>query len=189
MRGDGELTQEVAGLRFRFDASCFFQISPGGAEAIVTEVRRAAGDVDGALTWDLYAGVGLLSVPLAVDGAEVVAVESHPPAAGYLADNAADAGVELAVVGEPVEDFVLSGGADVPDVIVLDPPRAGAGPEVTAALAGLGPAAVVYVSCDPAGLARDAAVLEERGLQLVSAVPLDLFPMTHHIEVVAAFRR
>lgn len=189
LRGDGELTERVAGFTFTFDPSCFFQANTDGAEAIVAAVREAAGDVGGALLWDLYAGVGLLSLPLAADGAEVVAVEGHERSASYLADNAAAAELSVAVVDEAVEDHVLAGGAQLPDVVVLDPPRAGAGQRICAELAELGPAAVVYVSCDPASLARDAGVLAEHGLALRRAVPLDLFPMTHHVEIVAAFRR
>lgn len=189
MRGDGELEERVAGFTFRFGVGSFFQVNTGGAEALVEEVLGAAGPLEGALTWDLYAGVGLLSLPLAAAGAEVVAVESDPDAAAYLGDNAGTAGLDVAVVDEPVEDFVLTGGADVPDVVVLDPPRPGAGEELSGALARLGPAAVVYVACDVASLARDAAVLVDHGFRLRRAVPLDLFPMTHHVEVVADFRR
>lgn len=188
MRGDGLLAEEVAGYRFTFDTTCFFQVNTGGAEAIVEEVREALGRRDGALVWDLYAGVGLLAVPLAADGAEVVAVESHATSARFLGDNAAANDVEVTVVDEPVEDFVLGAGAAVPDLVVLDPPRAGAGTEVVTALAELRPAAIIYVSCDPASLARDARALADAGFTLEAATPLDLFPMTHHVEVVASFR-
>lgn len=192
IRGDGVLAEEVAGHRFTFGATSFFQVSPEGAEALVAEVLRACGDVDGALVWDLYAGVGLLSVPLASAGAEVVAVEGHAASATHARANAEAAGVDVEVLAEPVTRMVRrarGSGGDPPDVVVLDPPRAGAGSEVTEGLVALAPATVVYVACDPAALARDAAALTAAGYRLVEAVPLDLFPMTHHVEVVATFSR
>ena len=190
MRGDGVLAEEVAGHTYAFDATSFFQVGPEGAEAIVAAVLRACGDVDGALVWDLYAGVGLLSLPLAAAGAEVVAVEGHRRAAAHAADNARRAGYDLEVLAEPVARAVHRVGdddRDPPDIVVLDPPRSGAGPDITTALARLAPAAIVYVACDPAALARDARTLAEAGYALVEAVALDLFPMTHHVEVVATF--
>ena len=192
MRGDGVLAEEVAGHTFTFDATSFFQVSPEGAEALVAEVLRACGDVTGALVWDLYAGVGLLSVPLAAAGAEVVAVEGQAASASHARTNAAAATVDVEVLAEPVGTMVRrarTGGGDPPDVVVLDPPRAGAGTEVTDDLARLAPASIVYVACDPAALARDARALTDAGYRLVEAVPLDLFPMTHHVEVVASFSR
>lgn len=190
MRGDGVLAEEVAGHALTFDATSFFQVSPEGAEAIVAEVLRACGRVAGALVWDLYAGVGLLSVPLAAAGAEVLAVEGHAASAAHAEANAARAGVEVDVRVQPVARAVHRAGddeGDPPDVVVLDPPRSGAGPDVAAALARLAPAVIVYVACDPAALARDARTLTGSGYALVEAVPLDLFPMTHHVEVVATF--
>lgn len=187
-RGDGVLVEEVAGCTFRFDASAFFQVNTGGAQAIVGEVLAAAGDLAGTIAWDLYAGVGLLALPLARAGAEVVAVEGAA-AATWLTANAEDNGVgsRVRTVVEDVADFVDGEHDDVPDVVVLDPPRTGAGPQVCARLAELRPGVIVYVACDPAALARDAAALAEHGFTLRRAVPLDLFPMTHHVEVVATF--
>ena len=192
LRGEGVLTETVAGFTYRFDAGCFFQVNTAGAEAIVAAVREAAGDVGGALVWDLYAGVGLLSLPLAADGAEVIAVEGHAPSARWAEENAEAAGADVTVEAQPVGDFVTAMATpgevyEAPDVVVLDPPRTGAGIEVCRDLAALAPATIVYVACDPAALARDAKVLDEHGYRLRRAVPLDLFPMTHHVEVVATF--
>ena len=75
------------------------------------------------------------------------------------------------------------------DIVVLDPPRAGAGPEVIRELAALGPRRMVYVSCDPATLARDAVYLAAAGYRLVEAQPVDLFPQTFHVETVALWER
>ncbi len=194
MRGTGELAEQVAGLTYRFDAASFFQVSPAGAQALVDAVLHACGDVGGALVWDLYAGVGLLSLPLAAAGADVVAVEGHPASAAHARANADAAGVTLRVLAEPVAEVVhrAHGGdpaLEPPDVVVLDPPRTGAGVDVVADLAALEPASIVYVACDVAALARDTNTLVEHGYRLTRAVPLDLFPMTHHVEVVATFVR
>ncbi len=191
LRGDGVLAETVAGLTYRFDASSFFQVSTGGAAALVDHVLGAVGDVDGALVWDLYAGVGLLSLPLVRAGAEVVAVEGHEAATRWAAENATAAGLELTVEHAPVARFVADAGRgdDLPDVVVLDPPRTGAGDEVVAALVDLAPGAIVYVACDVAALARDTRALTAAGYRLTAAQPLDLFPMTHHVETVATFTR
>jgi tRNA/tmRNA/rRNA uracil-C5-methylase (TrmA/RlmC/RlmD family) len=187
MRGDGVLTEVVAGHTFRFDASSFFQVNTAGAEALVAAVLDAVGDVGGALVWDLYAGVGLFALPLAAAGAEVVAVEGHAPATRWLAENAAAADLAVEVVTADVGAFVRRSHADPPDVVVLDPPRTGAGAATAAALAALRPATIVYVACDPAALARDTRTFADAGYRLAAAQPLDLFPMTHHVEAVATF--
>lgn len=188
IRGDGRVVEQVAGFDFAFDAGGFFQVNTGGAEAIIEHVLDGLGDITNLLAWDLYAGVGLLSLPMARAGADVVAVEMDRAAATHLDRNAQQAGLDIGVVSQDVLAFVREEHDELPDVAVLDPPRAGAGRDVVAALAKLGPGTIVYVACDPASLARDAKTLAEHGYQLRSAQPLDLFPMTHHVEVVAVFR-
>lgn len=190
MRGDGVLTETVAGHALSFPAAGFFQVNTGGAEALVAAVLEAVGDLDGVLAWDLYAGVGLFSLPMAAAGAAVHAVEGHQHSVEWLTRNADANGLagRVTATRDDVRAFVGRQHADPPDVIVLDPPRSGAGEHTCQQLAGLRPAAIVYVACDPAALARDARALAASGYRLVDAVPLDLFPMTHHVEVVATFR-
>lgn len=191
MRGDGVLAERVADLTFRFHATSFFQVNTGGAEAIVSEVLAAAGDVHGALTWDLYAGVGLLSLPLARAGAEVRSIEADETASRWARSNADDNDLAGRVRTEAETVTAALRATDVatdpPDVVVLDPPRAGAGEPTIERLTRLQPATIVYVACDVAALARDTRYLAERGYTLTRAVPLDLFPLTHHVEVVATF--
>ena len=194
IRGDGILTEEVAGHRFDLDITAFFQVTTQGAAALVAAVLEAAGEIDGAVVWDLYAGVGLLSLPLAAAGAQVVAVEGHRLAAEQAAANAQTNGRTLQVVASHVADVTGDAAAGtsslpLPDVVVLDPPRSGAGREVIEGLVTIAPAAIVYVACDVAALARDARTLTEHGYRLTDTRPLDLFPMTHHVEVVATFAR
>lgn len=187
LRGPDELRETIGDLDLAFGPADFFQVNPPGAAAIVAAVMKAVGDVAGNLGWDLYAGVGLLSIPLARAGAEVVAVETSRSAARHAVANAHNADVELTVETAPVLDFVRrdTHAADPPDLVVLDPPRDGAGPDVCTAIADLDVPLVVYVACDPASLARDVSTLTSAGYRLVGAQPLDLFPMTHHVEVVA----
>ncbi len=197
MRGTGEVTVEVAGLELTVPADAFFQVGPDAAAALVTHVLEAAtgtsdDGLDGLEVWDLYAGVGLLSLPLARAGGHVLAVEGHAAAARAAADNAAANGLDIEVVTGPVGRVVgrIQRGEDArpqPDVVVLDPPRVGAGERTVADLLALAPRRIVYVACDPAALARDANHLVTGGYRLRRAVPLDLFPMTHHVEVVATF--
>lgn len=191
MRGDGVLSEEVRGLVYRFPADAFFQVNTRGTAVLVEEVLRAVGDVRGNLVWDLYAGVGLFAVPLALRGAEVVAVEGGADADRWIEINAGEAGVVVTGVAAEVGSFVTGSDArrDPPDVVVLDPPRIGAGTDVCGALADLGPGVIVYVACDVAALARDARALTSAGYRLDHAQPVDLFPHTHHIEVVARFVR
>jgi len=198
MRGDGGIEVEIDGLGYQVPAMSFFQPGAEAAAALLSEVVAAAGPVDGALVWDLYAGVGLLSLGLARAGAEVVAVEGDALATDAAVRNADRNGLHLEVRTEAVARFLRrAAGAtpagpgtappDPPDVVVLDPPRTGAGAAVLTDLAALAPAAIVYVACDPAALARDTRTLTDLGYRLDRAQPLDLFPMTHHVEVVASF--
>jgi tRNA/tmRNA/rRNA uracil-C5-methylase (TrmA/RlmC/RlmD family) len=123
----------------------------------------------------------------------VIAVEGHARAAEDARANAAAAGLELTVLAEPVHAVTRRAAGDKalepPEVVVLDPPRTGAGDRVVRDLIGLAPPTLVYVACDVASLARDARALTDGGYRLTSAQPLDLFPMTHHVEVVATFVR
>ena len=135
------------------------------------------------------------------DLSEVIAVEGDEQAAAAARANAEANGLEVTVVAEAVGTFARRAGrgpgatddataratAEPPDVVVLDPPRTGAGEGVIAALSALRPAAIVYVACDVAALSRDTRHLADAGYELRRAAPLDLFPMTHHVEVVATF--
>ena len=203
MRGTGDVTVEVAGVELTVPADAFFQVGPDAAAALVTHVLEAvagtAGDgsdgsdgLDGLEIWDLYAGVGLFSLPLAGAGGRVLAVEGHAAGANAAADNAAANGLDVEVVTGEVGRVLgrIRRGEDPrprPDVVVLDPPRTGAGERTVGDLLALAPRRIVYVACDPAALARDANHLVTGGYRLHRAVPLDLFPMTHHVEVVATF--
>ena len=194
VRGEASSTVEVAGVTLHLPVDAFFQVNMGGAEALVAAVREAAGEVAHRDVWDLYAGVGLLALPLASDGAHVLAVESVRPAADALERAAREQELDVRVLAERVEQVVrrAAGGdrsLDPPEVVIVDPPRAGLGRRTIEDLCRLAPSRLVLVSCDVAAFARDARDLVANGMRLVRAVPLDLFPMTHHVETVATFVR
>lgn len=165
-------------------ADAFFQSSVTAATTITDHVLHDVGDVAGRQVADLYAGVGLFTVPLAHAGATVTAVEANRAAAQAAETNVV--GYDVTVVADTVERFLKRNSSRF-DVVVLDPPRSGAGRTVVDALAATIPTRIVYVACDPAALARDAQFLSQHGYLLAYATPIDAFPMTHHIEVVAVF--
>jgi 23S rRNA (uracil1939-C5)-methyltransferase len=137
---------------------------------------------------DLYAGVGLLSLAAASRGARVIAVEGDRVAAADLAANAAANGGAVGTFHQSVEAFL---GARAPvaggPALIVDPPRTGLSREALASVVRLRPPRVVYVSCDPATLARDARRLVDGGLRLARAEAFDLFPNTPHVETLAVF--
>lgn len=186
-RGGGRLEIRVGEDRLSVSSGVFFQGNLALA-ARVSEVAAAAAG-EGRLAFELFAGAGLLSLPLARRFERLVCVESHARAAADLAHNlrrAALSGAEVVV--EPVERF-LARDLDVPDVVVLDPPRIGLATGAVEALAGLGAARLVYVSCDPATLARDLRALAARGYALREVRAFDFFPQTPHVEVLARLER
>jgi len=187
LRGEPLLTERVAGRTFRVSPTSFFQGSTAGAQVLADLVRGEAAIVPGDAALDLHAGVGLFAAVLADAGATVTAVEADPVAAQDARDNL---GEEIEVRAEDAERVLaeLVGRQAACDVVVLDPPRRGAGAKLCRAIAALDPRVVVYVSCDPAALARDAAVLAEQGYDLTRAVPVDQFAQTAQIETVATFR-
>jgi 23S rRNA (uracil1939-C5)-methyltransferase len=135
---------------------------------------------------DLYAGVGLFAVALAARGAEVIAVEGDPMSGADLETNAR-AWQTLEVRCAAVEGGVTDLRAKSQDVVVLDPPRTGMSPQAVAEVLRLQAARVVYVSCDPATLARDAKALLAGGYHLGAIEAFDLFPNTPHIETLCVF--
>ena len=177
------VTIRVHDRPLRVSAGAFFQAGPAAAAALVDAVLAAADVVAGETALDLYAGVGLLSAALAAAGARVTAVESSRQATEDARHNLGGTGAEVitADVAEAVTEL------DPVDVVVLDPPRTGAGRTVAAAVARLARRRVVYVACDPAALARDTRVLLDAGLSLTGVQGVDVFGHTSHVEAVATF--
>jgi tRNA/tmRNA/rRNA uracil-C5-methylase (TrmA/RlmC/RlmD family) len=136
---------------------------------------------------DLYAGVGLFTVGLAARGASVLAVEGDPSAVGDLKQNAGPYFDRIRVVEGTVESATMGTGHERPDTVVVDPPRTGMSADALTRVLALAPGRLLYVSCDPPTLARDAALIVARGYALERLTAFDLFPNTAHVESLATF--
>ncbi len=176
---------------FRVSARGFWQVHPSAAPAFVEHVLTILSPRPGEGCLDLYAGVGLFALALADavgPAGSVLAVEGFRPAVVDGLANAADRPqVEFrhGRVDQVMHAVVRRHGRS--DLVVLDPPRTGAGRSVVEDVVATGPRAVAYVACDPAALARDTAYLHEAGYRLTSVRAFDAFPMTHHVECIAGF--
>lgn len=179
-------------LRYRVAAAGFWQVHREAPGVLVAAVLEAVGDVTGARLLDLYSGAGLLTVPLAHAVGErgsVLAVEGDARAVRDARRNVHGLGQVRLVEGEVTRTLVDQVGRLRAEVVVLDPPRQGAGRTAVAAIAATGARRVVYVACDPAALARDVGYLQGQGFALTALRAFDLFPMTHHVECVAVLDR
>ena len=165
--------------RFRVSSNSFFQVNRFLIDRLV---EIALDGAEGETALDLYAGVGLLSMPLAKKFREVTAVESGAGAVRDLQFNAERAGLtNLKALPKTAEEY-LAGLDAAPDFVVLDPPRTGLGKAVVKRLGELRPRQVTIVACDPATLARDLAGLVAAGYRVESMTLVDLFPQTYHLE-------
>jgi 23S rRNA (uracil1939-C5)-methyltransferase len=179
------LTYSAAGFGYRVDHGAFFQVNRRLVDLLV---GRVADGRRGALAWDLFAGVGLFARRLTGGFERVIAVEAAPSAKAALAANLQGTTGE-AVSAATLDFLVRNRNRARPDLIVVDPPRAGLGADVTALLAEIATPAMVYVSCDPATLARDLRALLAGGYAIESMTLADLFPQTFHLETVVHLRR
>jgi 23S rRNA (uracil1939-C5)-methyltransferase len=143
------------------------------------------------IVWDLYSGIGSIALALAGHAGQVYGVEVVPEAVERAVDNAERNGVMNAefVQGDVAKAVrpLLEAGMPSPDVVVLDPPRAGLTPKAVRRVLELEPQRIVYVSCNPTTLAGNAELLVEGGYRLERVRPVDMFPHTHHVECVARF--
>jgi len=178
-------------LEFRVRSTDFWQVHRKAPSLLAQAVVDRIGDAERVL--DLYAGAGLLSVAMASQGRMVTAVELHSgKGRSSLSVNLAPYETSMEIAGDTRRTLELMKKDGVlfhDGAIVLDPPRSGAKAATVAAIAALEPGRIVYVACDPVALARDAALLADRGYTLESADAWDLFPMTHHVETIATFVR
>ena len=185
----GTIEQKIGGLTYRFGVRSFFQGNRLLVEDLVTE---AIGGSNGRRAVDLYAGVGLFSLQLAGRFDKVCAVEGNRIAAAHGSNNAWLNGIyNLQYDPLSVESWLRhrTAGWERPDLLLLDPPRAGAGTQVMERIAELAPTKISYVSCDPATLARDLRVLVAAGYQIRSVTAVDMFPQTYHVETVVHLGR
>jgi 23S rRNA (uracil1939-C5)-methyltransferase len=180
----GSLEYPAVGGVYRVGHRSFFQVN---RFLIDRMVEAGLADAEGDTAIDLYAGVGLFSLPLARRVHSVTAVESGSSAVHDLEFNAERASLPVKVERAVVETY-LEGLGETPDFVLADPPRAGLGKQVVRQLLRLRPPRMTIVSCDPATLARDLAALVSSGYRLERLTFIDLFPQTYHIETVASLR-
>ena len=188
--GQTHVTERLGGHDFQVSNAAFFQVHRAQAERMLALVCEWVRQAPPGLVVDAYAGVGTFAAALADDGRQVIAIEESGPAVRDAALNlAAQPAISLRLGRS---ELILATMADEQlevAALVLDPPRSGCLPGAIDAVARLRPSIVVYVSCDPATLARDLRMLCDRGFELVQVQPLDMFPQTIHIECIAVLRR
>ena len=185
--GNGYIEDELCGLRFRIGPRSFFQVNPAGAELLYRKAAEFAALTGEETLLDLYCGTGTIGLSMAAQAKRVIGVEVVPEAIENAKENAARNGITNArFFCDDASGAVktLLGEGLRPDVVVLDPPRKGCSVDVIDAVAQMGPDRVVYVSCDPATLARDCKAFGERGYTVKEAVAVDMFPRTVHVETV-----
>lgn len=179
----GALDYEVNGDVFSIAGNSFFQVNRSLVGCLA---ELAIGEATGGTAWDLYAGAGLFSVPLARRFGKVTAVEAGR-AADDLERNTARAGLEVEAIRQSSEAFLIEAN-EAPDFVLADPPRAGLGATAVSRLLELAPTKIVIVACDPTTLARDMAGLKER-YDIERLAMVDLFPQTFHIETIVGLAR
>ena len=185
--GQDALEETLCGLRFRLSVPSFFQVNRDQTEVLYSKALELADLTGGETVVDLYCGIGTISLALAKKAGRVIGAEVVPEAIEDAKANAARNGIENA-------EFFCGDAEDIaaelaqkglrPDVITVDPPRKGLAPGVVDAIVKMGPQRVVYVSCDCATLARDIKRFGEQGYHPRTALTVDLFPRTPHIETV-----
>jgi 23S rRNA (uracil1939-C5)-methyltransferase len=184
------LTQQIAlsdqRCTLSWSGGCFSQVNPAQNEQLIQLVLQSAGNLQGKSVVDLYCGMGNFSLPLALAGAAVFGIEGNPESVRWAKRNAEAAGTtarfQAADVHASLQQMLKE--QQQADIILLDPPRAGIGKSATL-LPELRPEKIIYISCDPVTLARDLAVLCNKGFHLTALQPLDMFPQISHIETVA----
>ncbi len=184
--GDNFIREEVGGRGFRISAGSFFQVNTEQLEKLIDVVRGYLAPQGDELLLDGYCGVGTFGLSFASQVGRVIGVEESGSAVADARFNAHQIDNVGLVEGRAEEVLPHLGRVDL---AILDPPRQGCSREGLAALAKLTPSRIVYVSCDPATLARDVKRLSEAGYRLVETQPVDMFPQTYHIESVSLLER
>lgn len=192
--GQSYLEEEFAGLRFQIQPTTFFQVNTEQAEQLLDVILTQLQLKGDELLWDAYSGVGTLTLPLARHVRAVIGLEIQAEAVAQANHNTrlnqiTNASFQVGSVEELLPQMSVS--ADIsPDIVVLDPPRKGCDRKVIDAITALQPQQIVYVSCNPATLARDLQLICQRGMyQLIRVQPTDFFPHTPHVESVSFLRK
>lgn len=190
--GTKTITEKLFDLEFEISPKSFFQTNTLGAE----ELYRVTGEMirtKNPVVFDLYAGTGTIGMVLASRAKEVYSVEIVPEASEDNIRNLEKNNIKnVTVINAPVEKLLEEWKKEgkAPDVIVIDPPRAGMHPDAPGILRDFNPAEIIYVSCNPATLVRDIALIAPNGeYRITDITPVDMFPHTHHIEAVVRMER
>jgi 23S rRNA (uracil1939-C5)-methyltransferase len=204
--GEPHLTYRVGEFTYRISPTAFFQsarfllpefvaavvppVAPSGVADPSVGAESPRGEKAGGLAIDLFAGVGLFTLPLAAQFEQVIAVEVHPRAATDLSVNTRSVpGSEIRTIQATTFDFLRRCAQSEPELVVMDPPRAGVGAAALKLLVALHPKRLQYVSCSPPTLARDLGFLLKHGYRLDRLELFDFFPQTYHIETLARLSR
>jgi len=190
--GEAYLEDRLCGLCFRISPLSFYQVNRPQAERLYEIAARYAALTGKETILDLYCGMGAVGLSMAKQAGRLFGVESVEAAVRDARENAALNGIAnaeflCADAAEGLESLRSRG--IVPEVVLLDPPRKGCAAALLSTVAGMRPERIVYISCNPATLARDCALLQEQGYAVRAAAPVDLFPRTGHVECVALLTR
>ncbi len=189
--GPGYIKYRVGDHTYRIGHLSFFQVNRFVLDELV---RAVVGDARGKVALDLFAGVGLFSLPLANRFERLIAVEANEAAARDLESNLQASGAASPNLRQTTVEAFLEQWHERPDLVVLDPPRTGVAARALARLIKIAPQEIIYLSCDPATLARDLAILagdaqNPRGYQISELHLVDIFPQTYHIEALVRLSR
>ncbi|WP_312337350.1 23S rRNA (uracil(1939)-C(5))-methyltransferase RlmD [Anaerospora hongkongensis] len=190
--GKDTITDKLGDLTFHISARSFFQVNTEQTVLLYGKAVEYAGLTGQETVIDAYCGTGTITLFLAGQAAKVYGIEIVKPAIADAWQNAQTNTIENVefIAGDTVEVMPeLYRNGVRPEVIVVDPPRAGCEPKVLETFVKMKPERIVYVSCNPASLARDLAILSEQGYQTMEIQPVDMFPHTHHVECVAKLIR
>lgn len=186
--GPGFIVDELCGKKFRISSRSFYQINPVQTEVLYDLAVKAAGLTGKETVVDAYCGIGTIGIAASGSAKEVIGVELNKDAVRDAVTNAKINQVKnIRFYNNDAGKFMVKMAAEggKADVVFMDPPRSGSTEEFINAVAVLKPSRVVYVSCGPDTLARDLAVFKKKGYQAMEAWPVDMFPMTGHVETVA----
>ncbi|MGC7870592.1 23S rRNA (uracil(1939)-C(5))-methyltransferase RlmD [Desulfosporosinus sp. SYSU MS00001] len=186
--GQGDFTESVLEAEFKISPLAFLQVNPTQTRRLYQTVLDWAELSNEKVVWDLYCGIGTITLALAAKAKKIWGIEENPYAVKDAKENAKHNRIENVefITGKVEDTFPQI--TDQPDIVVLDPPRAGAHKSVLERLLELQPAQIIYVSCDPGTLARDLGVLQSGGYQVAEVQPVDMFPWTPHVETVVSLK-